>query len=234
MKRIALLAISLIIANVSFAQLVIEAPIAVDQTHQDLNIDFVRIYKDSTVFELSVENKLAQNGWFCADKKIYIETLTGHQRFNILNARGIPRCPNVYSFKRVGEKLHFTLIFPAIPQGTNRLNLVEDCDKSCFKFLEIILDNKLNADFRIYSKGVELYAANKLDQAIDCFSKVVEVIPSSPSHIYGYSYYNLIKIYNDKKDKEKVLFWLEQLEKSPLINKQYFINSLQKEGLQLK
>jgi len=231
MRNLATLIIFLLYLQYSFAQQIIEKPAVAEQTHQDLNINYIALYSDSTVVNLSVENKLAQGGWFCADRKIYIETTQEHKRYNIIKARGIPRCPAVHNFKKIGEKLSFTLVFPAIPQGINRLNLIEDCDKSCFSFKSIILDLKLNQDINLYTRGVELYAANKNKEAIDCFSKVVEAIPSSPTHVYGYSYFNLVRIYYGSGDKATARFWFEQLEKSPLPDKQYFINSLKKEGI---
>ncbi|RPH31764.1 MAG: hypothetical protein EHM93_12090 [Bacteroidales bacterium] len=235
MKKFGLIIAALCSSTIIEAQQIIENPVVADDpTHQDLNINYIALYPDSTVINLSVENKLAQGGWFCADRKIYIETTQEHQRFNIIKARGIPRCPAVHSFKKVGEKLTFTFVFPAIPKGINRLNLIEDCDKSCFSFKNIILDVKINQDIRLYMQGVEFYAANKNKEAIDCFSKVVEAIPSSPTHVYGYSYFNLIRIHFNSGDKVTAKFWLEQLEKSSLLDKQYFINSLQKEGIQLK
>lgn len=234
MKKILLLITTILCFQYSFAQQIIENPAVAEQTHQDLNINYIALYTDSTVINLSVENKLAQGGWFCADRKIYIETTQEHQRYNIIKARGIPRCPAVHNFKKVGEKLTFTLVFPPIPQGLNRLNLIEDCDKSCFSFKSIILDVKMNQDIKLYTQGVEFYASNKNKEAIECFSKVVESIPSSPTHVYGYSYFNLIRIYFNNGDKVTAKFWLDQLEKSSLPDKHYFINSLQKEGINLK
>ncbi|NVO08419.1 MAG: hypothetical protein HXX16_00500 [Bacteroidales bacterium] len=216
------------------AQQIIENPVAAEQTHQDLTILRVGLYKDSTIIDLSVQNKLVQGGWFCADKNIYIENPKDHKRYKLIKTRGIPTCPSVHSFKEIGEKLKFSLVFPKIPVETKLINLIEDCDKSCFKFTEVILDEKLNKDIRLYSQGVDLYAANKIDDAIDCFSKVVEVIPEFPTHVYGYSYFNLIRIYFNKGDKLTARFWYDQLEKSHLADKDYFINSLKKEGIQVK
>jgi len=216
------------------AQITINEPAVAEQTHQDLKITSIGLFSDSTVINLSVENKLAQGGWFCADKDIYIENAKTHKRYNIIKARGIPRCPSAYNFKRIGERLNFTLVFPNIPADTRLLNLVENCDKSCFRFTEIILDEKLNNDIKLYAKGVELYAANKTQEAIDCFTKVVEIIPIFPTHVYGYSFYNLIRIYHDKGDNVSAKYWFDQLEKSTLPDKQYFINSLAKEGIVIK
>ncbi len=234
MKKIVLFAIILCCHSYLNAQQIIEHPAVAEQSSQELIVTRVGLYSDSTVIDLSVENKLAQGGWYCADNKIYIEASKEHQRYNIIRARGIPRCPAVHSFKRIGEKLNFTLVFPEIPTGTSLLNLIEDCDKSCFSFKNIILDERLNQDIRLYTQGVELYAANKMNEAIDCFTKVVEIIPANPTHVYGYSYFNLIRIYYNSGNKGTAKFWLDKLEKSTLPDKQYFINSLQKEGINLK
>lgn len=231
-----LITILFLLGSYSFinAQIIIENPAVAEQSLAELIITRVSIFNDSTVIDLSVENKLAQGGWYCADKKIYIESSKKHERFNIIRAHGIPRCPSVHNFKSIGERLNFTLVFPNIPEGTELLNLIEDCDKSCFSFKNIILNEKLNRDIRLYTQGVELYAGNKTNEAIDVFTKVVERIPANPTHVYGYSYFNLIRIYYNAGNKVTAKFWLDQLEKSTLPDKQYFINSLQKEGINLK
>jgi hypothetical protein len=234
MKKIILLITILFTFAYIQAQQVIENPAVAEQSLKELVITKVSLFNDSTVIDLSVENKLAQGGWFCADNKIYIETSKDHQRLDIIKARGIPRCPSAYNFKRVGEILNFALIFPKIPKGTSLLDLIEDCDKSCFHFKDIILDEKLNSDIVLYTKGVEFYGSNKINEAIDCFSKVVEIIPAFPTHVYGYSYFNLVRIYFDKGDKVTARFWYDQLEKSTLPDKQYFINSIKKEGILIK
>ncbi len=234
MKQIALLITILCCFFYVEAQQIIENPVATDQTHQDLTILRIGLYSDSTVIELSIQNKLAQGGWFCADRNIYIENPKDHKRFNLIKTRGIPTCPSVHTFLRIGEKLNFSLVFPKISAETKLINVIEDCDKSCFRFTEVILDEKLNKDIKLYYQGVELYASNKINDAIDCFIKVVEVIPEFPTYVYGYSYFNLIRIYFNKGDKLTARFWYDKLEKSRLADKDYFINSLKKEGIQVK
>lgn len=213
------------------AQQVVENPVVAEQTHQELSITKIVFYRDSTVIDLTIENKLAQGGWFCTDRNTYIEDNRDRKRYKLLKTNGIPNCPSVHNFRKVGEQLNFSLIFPGIPSGARLLNMIEDCDKACFSFKGIILDKKLNSDINLYNKGVELYAANKINEAIDCFTRVVEVIPEFPTHVYGYSYFNLIRIYANMGDKATSRFWLNQLEKSTLPDKQYFIDSLKKEGV---
>lgn len=213
------------------AQRIIELPAAAEQTHPELIIERISIYNDSTVVQLSVENKMEQGGWFCADRNIYIENPTLRMKYRLIRARGIPACPSVHNFKRAGEVLRFSLIFPGIPENLRVINLIEDCNKSCFRFKGVILDGKLNEDIRLYNRGVEHYAANRLDEAVECFARVVETIPAFPTHVYGYSYYNLVRIHADKGDTNNAAFWTEQLKSSPLPDKEYFIDLLRREKL---
>lgn len=231
MKNLVLLILLLCFISFVEAQHIIKEPAVAEQSHQDLNIIQICLYKDSSVIYLSVENKMTQGGWFCADKNIYIENPKDHKHLKIIKTMGIPTCPSAYNFTREGEKLNFSLVFPQIPSETKLLNLIEDCDKSCFRFNGIILDEKLNNDIKLYNRGIELYAANNTPEAINCFMKVVEAIPEFPTHVYGYSYFNLIRIYATKGDKETSRRWLYQLEKSTLPDKQYFIGILKKEGV---
>lgn len=216
-------------AGSSIAQLVVLNPFAAEQSHPELVIDRITFFGDSTVVNLTVENKLERGGWFCADKSIYLENPSTRQRYGIVKSKGIPTCPVTHSFARKGEKLSFTLVFPSIPQGTRTLNLIEDCNKACFVFKGIILDDKLNSDIRLYNQGMEHYAANRLNEAVECFIKIVENIPAFPTHVYGYSYYHLVIIHLNKGDNLTAKYWFNNLQTSSLPDKQYFIDAIRKE-----
>ncbi len=232
MKRI-LLATLLLVAIVgqTWGQQLVEKPAVVEQSHKDMVIESITFYSDSTVFVVSIENKLPVGGWFCIDQNTYLEVPEKSARYKVRKQKGAPTCPTTYGFKKVGEVLRFTLVFNAVSPSTRTLNLVENCDKACFYFKGIILDTKLNADIKLYEEGVKLYADDKIDEAIDCFSRIVEVIPSNPIHVYGYSYYNLIHIYADRKDSQSAMFWFDQLKKSGLPDKQYFIDAVNRDRL---
>ncbi len=213
------------------AQLAIDNPNVAEQSQPELKINRITVYNDSTVINLSIENKLAAGGWYCADKKIYIEDPKTFYRYFLIRTRGIPTCPSVHNFTSIGEVLRFTLVFPSIKSTPRLINLIEDCDKACFSFKGIILDKKLNEDINNYTIGVEHYAANRTQEAISCFMKVVEEIPEFPTHVYGYSYFNLIRIFKDNGDSATMKFWFDRLESSTLPDKQYFIDALRKEGI---
>lgn len=218
----------LLATSTLFSQIVVNKPFAAEQSHPELSIDLISFYADSTVVQLTVVNKLDKGGWFCADRDIYLENPLTRQRYSLIGSIGIPTCPNTHNFKRKDDKLSFTLLFPALPFGLRTLNLVENCNKACFSFRGIILNEKLNNDIRTFNQGMEFYTANKIDQAVACFVKVIEEIPSIPTHVYGYSYYHLILIHRNKGDELTAKFWLEQLERSSLPDKQYFMDAAQK------
>lgn len=229
MKRLIFGAIIILIFAVNLsAQVVVTGPFAAEQSHPDLNIDKIVFNGDSTTITLTVVNKLDNGGWFCADKNIYIENPSTHKRYYILHSAGIPTCPDTYNFRMKGEKLSFSLAFPPFPLDSKTLNLVEDCNKSCFSFKGVILDEKLNKDIRTFNRGMEYYTANKTAEAVACFIKVIAEIPPFPTHVYGYSYYHLVIIYQNKGDDLTANYWLDQLKQSSLPDKQYFIDAIRK------
>lgn len=211
------------------SQTIIEKPFAAELSHPELTIEQIAIYPDSTVVSLTVVNNADSNGWFCADKNIYIENLNTRQRYYRIGSHGIPTCPATHNFSRKGETLSFQLIFPPIPKNLNSINLIEDCNKACFFFKGIILSNKLNSDIRLFNLGMKYYTKNDIAQAVECFSKVVEEIPANPTHVYGYAYYHLVMIFYTKGDKLTASFWLNQLKTSALPNKDYFVRMVKRD-----
>lgn len=228
-KQIALLVTLLAGINLAIAQTVIDKPFAAELSHPELTIESIAIYPDSTVVNLSVVNNADKNGWFCADRNIYIENLNTRQRYYRIGLRGIPTCPETHNFSRKGETISFSIIFPPIPRNLSSINLIEGCSKACFFFKGIILNNKLNSDIRLFNQGMEYYTQNSIDHAVECFSRVVEEIPANPTHVYGYAYYHLIMIYHAKGDNLKATAWLNQLNTSTLPNKDYFIRMVKRD-----
>jgi len=204
-------------------------PSVAEQSHREMRIDQIMFYTDSTVIDLTIENGLAEGGWFCLDRNTYIEDMKGYARKKIVNAHGISWCPQVYRFQQAGETLNFSLVFPDMAVEAEVFNLVEQCERACFSFRGIILDDKLNFDIRVFDEAMKCYVANKLDQAIELFMNIVEDIPANPTHVYGYSYYHLVQIYLNKGDEKTAQFWFEQLERSGLANRQYFMDAIKRE-----
>jgi hypothetical protein len=214
----------------SIAQVrIVEKPNVAQQSHSEMTIEEIRFYTDSTVVQLLVINKLASGGWFCADKNTFIENPQTLTRKKIIKAVGIPWCPDAHRFNRINETLRFKLVFPPLSAESELLNLVEQCERACFSFRGIILNDKLNKDINMFNQALELYANNKLDDAQLLFSQIVEDIPANPTHVYGYSYYHLVKICWELGQKDIARLWIQKLEQSGLPNRQYFLENIKRE-----
>jgi tetratricopeptide (TPR) repeat protein len=208
---------------------VVTNPTVAQQSHSDLKVNEIQFFADSTVVFLTITNRLPEGGWFCADRNTYLEDAKHVTRRKLIKANGIPWCPTAHQFTRVGEELNFSLTFPFMPGEPELLNLVEQCDKACFFFKGIILDEKLNRDIRLYDEGTDHYVNNRFDEALEVFTKIVEELPANPTHVYGYSYYNIVRICWQQGNHEVAVTWMKQLEQSGLPNSKYFLDNLRQE-----
>ena len=121
-----------------------------------MEVNKIEVIEGRTIIYLSVEN-MRSGGTFCADKNIYIVYPDG-TRMRMEKSRGIPQCPENYKFKSIGEKLEFSLSFPALKQGTGWIDIVEECSDNCFWLYSMTLDNELNNElnrtFELASAGI--------------------------------------------------------------------------------
>lgn len=231
MRRIALIIIILasFLTGVNGQHRIVENPAIVQQSHPELQIEKILFYTDSVVVRFVILNKLSEGGWFCADKNTYIEDSEGFTRLRVIGKSDIPWCPNAHTFTKVGEELHFSLIFPPLPGEPETLNIIEVCDKSCFELKGIILSEKLNRDLRLFDEAMRFYSENNYAKALVLFGEIVEEIPPKPTHVYGYSFYNLARICWEIGERDTAKEWVRQLELSGLPNSQYFLRNLKQE-----
>ncbi|HAF29809.1 MAG TPA: hypothetical protein DCG75_12255 [Bacteroidales bacterium] len=224
-KQILVLCILVLISFLSKAQ-VYENPIAAKQSLSELEITKIEITNSETVISLKVTNKLSSGGWFCADKNIYIKNSKGVEIYQLVKSENIPTCPDQFEFAYSGQILEFKLYFDKISENIKFIDLIENCENSCFSFYGIILDNNHNENIRAFEKGFELFQNNEFDKSVAYFENVLEGQNTIESHIYGLSYYYLILIYDDKGDKEKVKYLYNKLLNSTIAEKGTFINEL--------
>lgn len=64
-------------------------------------------------------------GWIQMDKGAYIQPVNSSTQYKLVKAIGIPISPIKHHFKKEGEQLQYTLIFPALPKGTKKINIIE-------------------------------------------------------------------------------------------------------------
>jgi hypothetical protein len=210
----------------SFSQTFI-APNSALKSHETLDIMKIVLSEERTEIYLKVENRI-NGGNFCADKNIYIVYPDG-TRSHLASSSGIPVCPDAYKFKFPGEKLDFVLIFPTLKQGTESIDLIEDCQANCFSFYGIILNDalnkKINDAFIFAEKGEPA-------QALMSFSKIEEETGNTNPGAEGLLYMNIIKLSVTTGNKVKGAEYYKKLQASGLPRTSLYINHLNAQGIE--
>jgi len=213
----------------SYSQ-VFEMPNAEVKSHAELTITRIQITDDYTIIFLRNQNMLVKDAWACVDRKTTVRT-SDNVHHLLIRAENIPICPQLHRFDSLGEILEFTLYFPPIDPGKGRIDLVEDCEQSCFFFQGIILDNRLNRDIQAYDEAYDLYLKNEFEASRRIFSEIVRDIPDNPTHIYSFSFYYLILISHEAGDTNGAFEWLEKLKASGLPDRHSIIRRIEEMGI---
>lgn len=95
----------------------------------------VEVGETETKIYFEYTNRYSSGGWCSIAPFTYIKTPSG-TKYYLSKADGIPQSPKEYSFDYNGQKLTFTLIFPALPSGTSSFDLIESSDSE-WKFYNI-------------------------------------------------------------------------------------------------
>lgn len=191
------------------------------KSHETLVIESVVMTSQSTILNMVIENR-SLDGTFCADRNVFI-ILPGGKRLRLSKSEGIPRCPDKYVFKSFGERLYFTLHFPPIPEGTEWIDLVEDCDEACFSFYPVILDPVLNQQI---DHAFSLIGSGELTEASTLFENLLSELEGKECHYEGAIYLNLIYLARKTGDKDKVSEWEERLRNSNVSLKEQYLEHL--------
>ena len=196
------------------------------KSHETLEISKVEITSENTVMYLTIENRI-EEGNFCADRNIYLIDPEG-KKLILKKASGIPVCPNVHTFKNIGERIQFTLEFPALKTGTKWIDIIEDCTSNCFWFYGVTLDNELNKRvdeaFSMASKG------DPADNII-LFKTILDSIDSQNLGIEGLLYINIINATVEDADKVNIMAWYKRLASSHAPRVGQYIKYLNDKGI---
>jgi hypothetical protein len=179
------------------------------KSHETLSIKKIELSSESCKLYMSIENKIA-NGYFCADKNIYIIYPDG-SRSKIISSANIPVCPETHKFTSPGEKLEFTLTFPALKPGTQWFDLIEDCNDNCFSFYGVTIDEKLNSRF---DEAFALADNDQRAKALEKFISIEEGFGSSHPGIEGFIYVNIITLSKATGDNAKASVWYSKMKSS--------------------
>ncbi|MGD0755459.1 MAG: hypothetical protein ABR927_10410 [Bacteroidales bacterium] len=196
------------------------------KSHETLEISKIEISANKTVISLGVENRIT-GGYFCADKNIFIIYPDG-TRSRLTSSKGIPVCPETYKFRTIGEKLNFELTFPPLKQGTQWIELIEDCSENCFSFYGVCLNRDLNKKI----DDASLLAENGMPaEALINFIKIAGTIDSKNSGIEGLIYINIITLAKETANIQKAAEWYAKLKSSGIPRSELYIKHLNSQGI---
>lgn len=88
---------------------------SIEATEEYTRIDF--IYRSSKIY--------INGGWIQMDAGAYIQPVNTNIKYGLVKAIGIPIAPDKHYFNRQGEFHTYTLIFPALPKNTTKINIIE-------------------------------------------------------------------------------------------------------------
>jgi hypothetical protein len=196
------------------------------KSHQTMEISRIDRQQDRTLVYVSVENRI-NGGTFCADKNIFIIQPDG-SRLKLEKASGIPNCPASHKFKRVGEVLEFTLIFPALEPVTGWFNLIEECTDNCFSVYGILLNSAFTARIDLASSYVD---KGQIDTAIGLYQSMINEAGEREAGIKGSLYTDLVSLLSSKGYKANAAEWYRKLAESDVPQKELYLNNLNFRGI---
>jgi hypothetical protein len=176
------------------------------KSHETLELKKIEITPEKTVVSLQIENKI-EGGNFCADKKVFIIYPDG-SKSKLVNAVGIPQCPDTYKFKNIGEKLEFTLTFPPLKPATDWIDIVEECASNCFHFYGVTLNNDLN---KRLDEAFIIAATSDPQKNMLLFRNILETVDKQNHGIIGLLYINIISAAVEAGDKVEAAVWYKRL-----------------------
>jgi hypothetical protein len=176
------------------------------KSHETLELKKIEITPEKTVVSLQIENKI-EGGNFCADKKVFIIYPDG-SKSKLVNAVGIPQCPDTYKFKNIGEKLEFTLTFPPLKPATDWIDIEEECASNCFHFYGVTLNNDLN---KRLDEAFIIAATSDPQKNMLLFRNILETVDKQNHGIIGLLYINIISAAVEAGDKVEAAVWYKRL-----------------------
>lgn len=193
---------------------------------QTMEVLKVESSSDKTVVYLSVENRI-KGGTFCADRNIFIICPDG-TKLKLLKASGIPQCPDTYRFRKEGEILEFSLVFPPLGRGTYWIDLIEECNENCFSVYGILLNNEFS---RKIDAALSYVDRGQTDSAIGAYTKLIAEAGTDNAGIAGSLYSDLISLLYGKGYTASAADYYRRLAASDLPHKELYLGNLNFRGI---
>jgi hypothetical protein len=177
---------------------------------------------------VKIRNEI-ENGFFCIEHNTRLIKPDG--TFVILKeVEGLPFCPDIYRFKKIGEEIVVRFIFPAT-HNLSWFSLVEECSGGCFKFLGVTTDELLNTE--INKAYVCWESDNDLLKACNIFTGLIEKYDALNLGIEGLLYANVVELYNEMGNSEKAKEWHSRMLLSNAPDLNLYIDNLKSKGISI-
>jgi hypothetical protein len=196
-------------------------------SHPTLDIMSVERWEDQTVVNIRVKNERI-SGSFCFDRESFLLNSLGTEAWKLTAMEGIPACPDRHRFRSIGEVLDFSLIFPAIPDEIQYIDLVEKCEDACVSVKYILLDEELNQQIR---EGFNLYEAGRPAAALKVFEDIMESGYDNYSPVFGTLFLYMMSIHHELGQSREARRIFNELKDSAIVGRDEFINTARDTGL---
>ncbi len=81
-------------------------------------------------------------GWVQLESNSFIRPVGSETKYTLIQAINIPIAPTKHYFNRCGEYLRYTLLFPALPKSTRKIDIIEkEAPGTFFNFYNIDFSN---------------------------------------------------------------------------------------------
>lgn len=118
----------------------------IEITDEYTRIDF--IMRASTLY--------VNGGWIQMERDAYISPIGSKTKYRLIQAIGIPIAPMKHYFKQQGEFHSYTLIFPALPADTKKINIIEkEAPGTYFNFYNIDYSKWITVPHPLYASQAE-------------------------------------------------------------------------------
>jgi hypothetical protein len=196
-KILSLLAVLLIGSTALSAQEVVQPNYGM-KSPATAEVVRVKITETQTMVDMSIQNEI-RDGHFCIDEDTYLEYGEG-ERLRLIEAKGLPLCPERHEFSTVGEKVYFTLVFDGLPGGTPWFDIIEYCGTGCLSVLGLTMDKEINGKIDAAYNALDSYDP---ERAMDIFSELLPLLRSSRHGLTGSVYLGLAELLDaNNRDKE--------------------------------
>lgn len=131
-------------------------PISDFTPNEHMGIEQITLNEDNTRIDfVYISPKDYKNGgWIQMDANCFIRPVGSEIRYKMKQAINIPIAPNKYHFKRSGQILRFSLLFPALPKEVKAIDFIEKhAEGTYFNFFNIALQHNEPTLIRIVNEN---------------------------------------------------------------------------------